>query len=391
MICKLAFRNVISNGWRSFTNTLVISIVLIVIIWMQAMYYSWIKLAETQQMEWEYGKGMLRERSYDPNDPFSWEDSFATISKEQGKAIQNRELIPILLTPSTIYPHGRMMSAILKGIPWNQKYLKIPSEILNPQNKDIIPVLIGNSMAKSTRLEEDDIFSIRVKDKNGAYNAIDVIVTDIVSIPAPTADIGSVWIDLNALRSVKAMNNEVTYLVMTDTQQAILENEKFRYIPKKEYFADLYQMLENERFLQVLLYGLLLLLAMLAVFDTQTLAVFKRRREIGTLSALGLTKAKITLLFTLEGALYMLLATIMSLTLGFPLFWYFAKYGFAMPSGYEDMGIQGFSEPIRFVYPVGEITVVLSLIFLLTIVVSWIPTRKIAKLNPIDALRGKVD
>jgi ABC-type antimicrobial peptide transport system permease subunit len=77
--------------------------------------------------------------------------------------------------------------------------------------------------------------------------------------------------------------------------------------------------------------------------------------------------------------------------LGFPLFWYFAKYGYQIPKGYDDFGIQGFSEPIYFSYPLGLIGGTLLFVFVLTAVVSWLPTRKIARLNPVDALRGKVN
>jgi ABC-type lipoprotein release transport system permease subunit len=44
---------------------------------------------------------------------------------------------------------------------------------------------------------------------------------------------------------------------------------------------------------------------MIAIFDTQVLSLFKRRKEIGTLSALGMTQQQIIGLFTVEGLLYM--------------------------------------------------------------------------------------
>ncbi len=45
----------------------------------------------------------------------------------------------------------------------------------------------------------------------------------------------------------------------------------------------------------VLLMGMLL-----AIFDTQVLAAFRRRREMGTLMALGMLRSQIIGLFTLE-------------------------------------------------------------------------------------------
>lgn len=391
MILRLAFRNIINNGWRSLINVVVISIVLIIMVWMQAMYYSWIRLAEIQQSEWEYGEGMLRVRAYDPYDAFSFEDSYAPVPGELKPGIESGEVVPVLLAPASIYPQGRMMGAIVKGMPQQQNILSFPSHRLESGSSDLTPVVIGQAMAKSSRLEAGDVFTIRIRDISGAYNAIDAIVDTVLFIPAPTADVGTVWLNLAELQRIRGAEDMASYFVFDDGKYRSFSNQDFRYIDRDEYFADLYQMLANERFQQVLMYALLVFLAMIAVFDTQALAVFKRRREIGTLAALGFTKGRIALLFTLEGTLYTMFAFILTPILGFPLFWYFASIGFRIPKGYDDFAIQGMTDTIKFKYPMHEIAIVFLIILAFTAIVSWLPTRRIARLNPVDALRGKVN
>lgn len=391
MILRLAFRNILGNGWRSLVNMLILCIVLIGIFWTQGMYHSWMLVAETQQIDWEYGKGLLRVNSYDPYDAFSWDSSYAQIPPKIKPLIEQGEIVPVLYSPATIYPQGRMMQAMVKGISSKQNVLKFPTLLLDSNYQDVIPVVIGSAMARSSRLQKGDVFSIRIKDVNGAFNALDAEVVEILSIPVPTADIGTVWVNIEDLQKVKLAHEMASHFVLGKEQFSDFADDKFRYIDKDEYFADLYQIRKSERSQEFIMYGLLLFLAMIAIFDTQALAVFKRRKEIGTLSALGLPLSKITLLFTLEGVMYMVFASILSAVLGFPLFWYFAKYGYRLPKGYEDFGIQGFSEPIYFTYPLGLIFATLLFVFVLTAIISWIPTRKIAKLNPTDALRGKVN
>ena len=391
MIFKLALRNILGNGWRSFINVLILSIVLIIMVWTQAMYYSWIRLAETQQSDWEYGKGILRSRAYDPLDPLSFDDSQRSIPDELQNGVASGDLVPILVAPATIYPQMRMQSAVIKGIPVEQDILELPSQRLSPDTADLVPVLIGQAMAKSSRLDTGDIFTISLREVGGSYNAIDAVVADVLQIPAASIDIGTIWVNLTLLQEMLNAPKMASYLVIGDNKYLGHETQDFRFVDKAEYFADLYQMLETERFQQVLMYALLVFLAMIAIFDTQALAVFKRRREIGTLSALGLTKARIAMLFTLEGTLYTIAAIICTPILGFPLFWYFATEGFPILEGYDEFGVMGFTEPIRFVYPIHEIIVVFAVILVFTIFVSWLPTRKIARLNPVDALRGKVD
>ncbi|MFA7641444.1 MAG: ABC transporter permease [Candidatus Cloacimonetes bacterium] len=391
MIFKLALRNILNNGWRSLINILILSIVLIIIIWMQATYHSWITQAEIQQGLWEYGEGILRARNYDPFDPLSFDESHAKIPSEYQTGILEGDLIPILLSPASIYPQMRMQAAVLKGIPQNQDVVVFPSEKLDHEEGDLVPVLIGQVMAKSSRLQEGDIFTIRVREITGSFNAIDAIVKEVLQIPAPSADIGTIWMDFDLLQKLRNAPDMASYFVMRNSKYFGKETEDFRFVDRNEYFADLYEMMDASSLQQTTIYGLLVFLAMLSIFDTQALAVFRRRKEIGTLSAMGLTKGKIISLFTLEGVLYTAFAIFLTPILGFPLFWYFATKGFPVLEGFDSFGLPGFVEPIMYEYPIGEILVIFAVILVLTAFVSWLPARKISKLDPVDALRGKVD
>jgi len=126
-----------------------------------------------------------------------------------------------------------------------------------------------------------------------------------------------------------------------------------------------------------------------AIFDTQVLAIFRRRREIGTLVALGFTRGQVIRLFTLEGALYGFLAVILGALYGLPLLWLQARAGFPVPTGTEDMGIS-IGERIYPAYSAGLILGIVLVSLLVTTVVSLLPTRRIARLKPTDALRGRM-
>lgn len=391
MIFKLALRNILNNGWRSLINVLILSIVLIIIIWMQATLHSWTSQAEIQQGLWEYGEGILRARNYDPFDPLSFDESYAKIPAEYEAGVASGELVPILLSPATIYPQMRMQSAVLKGIPQKQDVVAFPSEKLYFEEGDLVPVLIGQAMAKSSRLAEGDIFTIRVREITGSFNAIDAIVKEVLQIPAPSADIGTIWMDYDLLQELRNAPDMASYFVMGNSRYFGKETQDFRFVDRNEYFADLYEMMDASSLQQTTIYSLLVFLAMLSIFDTQALAVFRRRKEIGTLSAMGLTKGKIIGLFTLEGVLYTFFAMLLTPILGFPLFWYFARFGFPVLEGFDAFGLPGFVEPIMYQYPLDEILVIFAAILVLTVFVSWLPARKISKLNPVDALRGKVD
>lgn len=387
MIFKLALRNIIGNGWRSLINIFIIAAVLISLIWMEGMWYSWLMLAKTQQQQWEFGSGILRSKNYDPYDSFSWDKGYALIPADIQTHVEAGDAVPILYAPSVIYPGGRQMNVIVKGIPAGQELLKLPSSSLANSGEGPIPALIGKNMAKASKLKPEDVFSLRVKDSTGAFQTIDLRVGEVMNCPVPSLDIGTVWIDFKALREARLLTSVATVIVLGDKSLQSVSAPQFNLITEKEYFADLNEMVKTKAMSQSVLFMLMIFLAMLAIFDTQALAIFKRRKEIGMLCALGMTKSQISRIFTLEGSLYMVGAMALTLVLGFPLFYYFATSGLALPGG-MDFGLAGFTEPLKFIYPLPLILATMVLMFILTAFVSWLPARKIASMNTVETLRG---
>ena len=138
-----------------------------------------------------------------------------------------------------------------------------------------------------------------------------------------------------------------------------------------------------------ILYTFLLLLAMLAIFDTQVLSIFKRRKEIGTLMALGMTRGAVIRLFTLEGALHGVLAALAGAAYGMPLAVFLMKKGWAMPQGTDSYGF-ALGNNLFPAYSAGLVIGTTVLVLTVTTIVSYLPTRKISKLKPTDALRGRI-
>ena len=138
-----------------------------------------------------------------------------------------------------------------------------------------------------------------------------------------------------------------------------------------------------------IMYLLLLFLAMLAIFDTQVLSIWRRRKEMGTLMALGMTRTNIIELFTLEGAFHSILAAVVAALYGIPLLAYVAERGIALPASTDKFGF-AIGERLFPAYSPALIIGTTVLVCFVTTVVSYLPTRKIADLKPTDALRGKL-
>ena len=104
--------------------------------------------------------------------------------------------------------------------------------------------------------------------------------------------------------------------------------------------------------------------------------------------ALGMTRSRVVGLFTLEGGLNAFLAGIIALVLFGPVLYFFSTNGIPLPMDYTEMGML-VAKRLMPVYSVGLIASTTILISIIVLAVSYMPSRKITKMRPTDALRGK--
>ena len=107
--------------------------------------------------------------------------------------------------------------------------------------------------------------------------------------------------------------------------------------------------------------------------------------------ALGMTRSRVVGLFTLEGGLNALLAGIMTVIFFGPLLWYFGANGIWFGVDYSDgsMGliVEKYLIPV---YSVGLVVTTTIVVSIIVLIVSYLPSRRIARMKPTDALRGKI-
>ena len=105
--------------------------------------------------------------------------------------------------------------------------------------------------------------------------------------------------------------------------------------------------------------------------------------------ALGMTRLKVIALFTLEGALNGVIAIGVAAIYGTPLIYFTAKKGIALPAITEEYGF-AISKRMFPAYSVGLVLGTVLIIMITTTIVSFLPTLKISKLKPTEALKGKI-
>ncbi|MCK4536744.1 MAG: FtsX-like permease family protein, partial [Desulfuromonadales bacterium] len=331
---KLAYRNLLGAGLRTLLNVIVLSMAYVIIIWQQGFLDGWNRQALHDMINWEIGGGQYWQQQYDPYDPFTLEESHAPVPA----ALTDASVAPILIAQATIYPQGRMQNLVLKGIAPGQTVLSLPTVDLQADIPEI-PVLVGTRMAKNANLRLDDLVTIRWRDANGTFDAAEAKVVRIMKTNVSSVDQGQLWLPLEHLQKMLRMPGEATIIVVGQEIEKTgpLPNWEFR--DRAVLSQDLADMIRMKRVSNSILYVVLLSLALLAIFDTQVLAIFRRRKEIGTLIALGMTRGAVIRLFTLEGAMHGILATIVAAAYGIPLLSLQAVRGIGMPEVMDSFGL----------------------------------------------------
>ena len=388
MLFKIALKNLLGARLRTFLNVFVTSISFFMIIFITGLYDGMRQHAKQVTIDTEIAGGAYWHPLYDPMDPMSFEDSHSTLPQDIDDLVKNRKAVPILVSQAAIYPNGRIMPVIMKGIDPSQSIVKMPTSTLE-KNKNIdIPVLIGKGMANNTKLNIGDSFTIRWLDTDGTYDADEGTVVHIMDTENFKLDIGHIWIPLKKAQKMLAIKDEVTYVSYAIGEKKVKDSENWIHRDVDYLIQDIEAAIEADKPGNQIMFLILLCLSAMGIFNAQVLSIFKRGKEIGTLMALGMTRSKVVGLFTLEGGINAVLASALTV---FPfglILWWTAKHGVPMPMDYSEMGFM-IAKQLMPVYSFGLIITTTIVVFFIVIIVSYLPSRRIAEMKPTNALRGK--
>lgn len=132
-------------------------------------------------------------------------------------------------------------------------------------------------------------------------------------------------------------------------------------------------------FVMITICVIMVVLLVLLVINLISLSITNRKREIGILSALGTTNKDVTKIFLFETLVIAAISFVITLILVFILA---VGLNVIVSYDYEDIVLSMFRVDIV------TVAVLAASSFGLLLLAAWIPTRQIAKLKPIDAIRN---
>ena len=127
--------------------------------------------------------------------------------------------------------------------------------------------------------------------------------------------------------------------------------------------------------------GIAILVACLGMFNTLTISLIEKTREVGFMKALGTMRHDIYWLFTLESVLIGAIGSILGVAIGV-LSGVALNYGiFALASGSGNQSVE------LFYIPMSLVLIILGISLLVSLLTGIYPARRAAKISPLNAMR----
>lgn len=261
--------------------------------------------------------------------------------------------------------------------------------------------VIGSTLAEWLDIELGDFVLLIARTRQESLQAVDLEVVGIARTPDPSLNQGHVYFPLDVADDALGLDGHVTELIIrTDegridaavaaVRQALaargVEAEVFRW---EEAAAELLVLMQVDTVGNLILTGVIMLIALVGVTNTILLGVLERKPEIGIMKALGFRERHIVGLFLAEAVGIGLLAVLTGSALGALINGYFVTHGLDMDAwlGETDWGIPvigtvyGVWNPQVFLWGAvaGIVTCCLA---------AYWPARYAARLPAAEAVRG---
>ncbi len=260
--------------------------------------------------------------------------------------------------------------------------------------------LIGRALAEKLGVDIGGKFTVLSQSGSRGSNAYTFTVVGILSLPMPGLEQTMVQVPLDTVQR---------FLWLPDQVQEILVKVDEKSASPKAVAVRLSESLTSGVVLNVLEYKevngmaamidiavkiydiigvIFFLLASTVIINTTIMVIFERMKEIGTLGAMGMTGKQLVKLFFLEALFISIAGALVGIAGGMILTGYYSKVGFdAMAEAMEGMDNMGIGTVIYPVLNFKSTVMVFVYSVIVTGLATWWPSRRAAKITPVEALR----
>jgi putative ABC transport system permease protein len=263
-------------------------------------------------------------------------------------------------------------------------------------------VVLGNGIAKLMDLEPGQWVTLRARTTEGAVNALQVPVAGIITSGSPILDSASVLLPWDLSDKLVRHGQRTSYVNVrldhrdrADAVGAELLDQMGDGVEYVTWLTETREILRLQDIRQRILDGLafcLLLISATGIANTVLMAAYERIREVGTLQAMGMTRASVVGLFLIEGSVLGVLGGLLGALLGGAVTYYGSIHGIDMSAAIEQSGKSSINLPFSMMLYMHFDPMVslmgLSIGVLMAVLASVYPAVVASRMQPADAVRA---
>ncbi len=402
---NIAFRNIKRNKKRSILSIISTAIATFAIVFMFSLVEG--MEMDMKDMSYNYDTGQIQIRNKKVDEKVFSLDRAVDNYREVVALIENElpyfEISPRLKFPSQVIKNDKIFTCFGVGVEFDREveFLKLKDKILEGR----IPesgreVLMGIGLAQELELKIGDKFTPITMTRKEASSGITFKVVGLAKFSNAGFTNKTFLAPLTDLPKMLKMDGAVSEVLFKNslndewdsTKQhinRILDQNGYNQIEALTWteVGLAYSMLQmadvSYNIMALFFFGL----ASTVIANTMLMVVFERKKEIGTITAMGMAEKEVIRLFFLEAFILGVLGAALGVVLGI---------GLVIPLSYVGMDMSSLTEDVDFgmsflIYP--QVTIKSTIyVFLFSVFIasfiSYFPSKSAAKVDPVVALRG---
>ncbi len=419
ILLRLAFRNLLRNWWRSLLTLLIVAVSLGVLIWTNAFIAGWNEEMIHGATAVSVGQIQVHTKSYVKNSDLNANFATGSFLLEGLRQLRNvRNCSPRVHFYGLIGNEKRSQVARMTGVnPRLETRVTVISDALTKgrwlrakkeSSSHSREVVLGQGLARQLEVEVGDKLPVFAEAADGSLGNELLTVVGIVHTGTKQIDRYTAYLTLDAAQFIAALPGKIHELAIRSSDLSIARETSNRiqtYLSKEasratlvarpwqEIKPGLYRMARVNRVAGWIVYGIILVVAVLGIFNTQRMSALERRREFGILEALGVTPSQLFLTVMIETLQLMIVGILVGLLLGMGMSYYHTVAGldlspFMGAKAYSFMGIT-FSSTVYFTFDALDVIDPALFIFIVGFFSGLWPAVQSARVDPATEIAGR--